>query len=116
VKKSAAVRLTIVAMVGIATHAKGRPDPCGTATFDQQACSAAIQNQGYCWNDRWVRLKYHYPFPYYYDAYQDFLANGGVVASAPFGTCGPSAVSHSHGVLVHRAGFGTAGACHAAHS
>jgi hypothetical protein len=109
------VRLTIVAAVGIAAHGKGRPDPCGATTFDQQACSAAIQNLGYCWNNRWV-TKYHYAYPYYFDAYQDFLANGGVVNSANFGTCVPSPVAHGHGVLIGRAGFGGTGACRSAHS
>jgi len=103
-------------MVGIASHAKGRPDPCAAASFDQQTCSAAIQNQGYCWDNRWVKLKYHYPFPYYYDSYLDFVQSGGVAGSASFGTCGPSQVVRSHGVLIGRAGFGGTGACHSAHS
>ena len=77
-KKSVAVRLTVVAAVGIAARAQPRQDPCSAATFNEQACQAALQNGGYCWNGRWVGLKYHYAFPYYYDAYLDYLTTGGV--------------------------------------
>lgn len=117
-KKSASVRLTIVAAVGIAADAQQRPDPCAAANFNEQACQAAVQNHGYCWNDRWVRLTYHYPFPYYYDAYREFVGNGGVVNAAVIGTCShPSRIGTifgSHGAA--RAGFGSTGACHSAHS
>jgi hypothetical protein len=115
-KKSAAVQLTIVAALGMVAHAQGRPDPCGTATFNEQACQAAIQNNGYCWNNRWVKLRYHYPFPYYFDAYLDFVSAGGVASSASVGACGPARASVTHSHVVTRAGFGSSGACHAAHS
>lgn len=118
-KKSAHVRLTVVAALGVAAaHAQPRLDPCSAPSFNEQACQAAIQNRGYCWNGRWVTLKYHYPFPYYYDAYQELIANGGIVNPAAVGSCGPrrvTAIASSH--AVGRAGFGSSGACHAsAHS
>jgi len=115
VKKSSAVRLTIVAAAGIAAHAQSRPDPCAAATFNEAACEAAVAANGYCWNNRWVTLKYHYPFPYYYDAYHEFLAGGGVPYSAAVGACGPPRHFLGIGHSVSRAGFGCSGAAHSAH-
>jgi hypothetical protein len=115
-KKSVAVRLTVVAAVGIAARAQPRQDPCSAATFNEQACQAAVQNRGYCWNGRWVGLKYHYPFPYYYDAYLDYVSTGGVSSPAAVVSCGPTHrfFSAAHGIS--RAGFGSSGGgCHAAH-
>jgi hypothetical protein len=114
-KKSVAVRLTVVTAVGIAARAQPRQDPCSAATFNEQACQAAVQNHGYCWNGRWVGLKYHYPFPYYYDAYLAYVSNGGVGNPAAVAPCGPPHrfFSGAHGIS--RAGFGSSGACHAAH-
>ncbi|HUI58408.1 MAG TPA: hypothetical protein VLY04_25720 [Bryobacteraceae bacterium] len=116
-KKSASVTVSIVAAVGIAAGADQRLDPCSSTTFDEAACRAAIQNNGYCWNGRWVRLKYHYPFPYYYDTYWEFVTAGGVANPAVVGTCGPprGGIWGAHGALA-RAGFGSTGACHSAHS
>jgi hypothetical protein len=114
-KKSSAVRLTVVAAVGIAAHAQPRPDPCTAATFNEQACSAAVQNRGYCWNGQWVKLKYHFPYPYYFDSYLDYVSSGGIIDSATFGTCGAPHrfFTGTHGFT--RAGFGSSGAGHAAH-
>jgi len=59
-KKSIGVRLTLVTAVGIpAARVQPRQDPCSAATFDEQACQAAVQNRGYCWNGKWVGLRYH---------------------------------------------------------
>jgi hypothetical protein len=115
-KRSASVSLTVVAAVSMAAGRQQRLDPCETASFNEQACAAAIQSGGYCWNGRWVRLKYHFPYPYYYDAYQEYLANGGVVNAAAVGSCGPPSrvVFGSHGAA--HGGFGATGACHAASS
>ena len=113
-KKSAAVRLTIVAAVGIVAHAQPRPDPCSASTFNEAACLAAVQANGYCWNGRWVKLKYHYPYPYYYDTYFSYLSVGGTVEPAVIGSCAmPRLTSHASGFT--RAGFGTVGAGHCAH-
>ena len=115
-KRSASVSLTVVAAVSMAARGQQRLDPCAAASFNEQACQAAIQSRGYCWNGRWVPLKYHYPFPYYYDAYQDYAANGGVVNAAVVGSCGPPApvVFGAHGAA--HGGFGATGVCHGAHS
>ena len=115
-KKSAAVRLTVVAAAGMAVHAQPRPDPCSAAAFNEQACQAAVQNRGYCWGGRWVHLKYHYPYPYYYDAFLDYVGSGGVVSPAGVDSCGPPRHFGSGAHGVSRAGFGGSGACHAAHS
>src|SRR5271157_2084561 len=114
-KRSVSVSLTVVAAVSMAARGQPRLDPCATASFNEQACQAAVQNHGYCWNGKWVRLKYHYPFPYYYDAYQEYMANGGAVSAATVGSCGPpAAVMGAHGTA--RAGFGATGAGHGAGS
>jgi len=117
-KRSGAVSLTVVAAFGVAARAEHRLDPCATANFNEAACAAAVQNRGYCWNGRWVRVKYHYPYPYYFDAYQEFLANGGTVSAAVLGSCSPSgeggALFGAHGAS--RAGFGSTGACHSGHA
>jgi len=115
-KRSASVSLTVVAAVSMAAGGQRRLDPCAAASFNEQACQAAIQSRGYCWNGRWVQLKYHYPFPYYYDAYQEYMANGGVVNAAVVGSCGPPTRTFfgAHGAA--RAGFGATGAGHGAHS
>jgi hypothetical protein len=113
-KRSATVRLGILAVIGLSAGAQQRPDPCAAANFNEQACQAAIQRSGYCWNGRWVSLKYRNPFPYYYDAYQEFTANGGVVNMAVAGVCGPPARTHAflggHGAS--HGGFGASGSCH----
>src|SRR5713226_4442323 len=106
-KKSANVILTVVAAMGAAARAAPRPDPCAAVNFNEQACQAAIQNQGYCWGGRWVRLRYHYPFSYYYDAYQMYVGRGEIVSPLAMGTCTqirtPYAISAGHGVA--RGGF-----------
>jgi len=114
-KKSAAVRLTIVAAVGIAAHAQPRPDPCVASSFNEAACQSAVQSRGYCWNGRWVKLKYHYPYPYYYDAYLDYVATGGVMSSPVFVTCEMPRIRMgvTHGIT--HAGFGATGAGSSAH-
>jgi hypothetical protein len=114
-KRSASVRLTIVAAVGMAASAQSRLDPCGVASFNDAACHAAIQSGGYCWNGHWVKLNYHYPYPYYYDLNQKFLSSGGTVTPAVVETCGPvaNAAQASHAPVI-RAGFGTSGATHSA--
>jgi hypothetical protein len=106
-KRSASVRLTIVAAAGMAAQAQQRPNPCALSTFSSQACSAAVTSGGYCWNGQWVRLQGHYPYPYYYDQYQQYVANGGASTPAAVGSCAPI----SHGAVA-RAGFGATAASH----
>jgi hypothetical protein len=114
-KSSASVGLTIVAAVALGAPAAQRLDPCASATFNESACQAAIQNRGYCSNNRWVRMTYRQPYPYYYDAYQNFVGTGGTVSAAQAGSCGAPGGFwiFSHGGS-HR-GFGATGAGHTAH-
>lgn len=114
-KKSAGVRLTVVAAIAIAARAQGPADPCAAATFNEQACRDAVQAQGYCWNGRWVKLKYHYPYPYYFDSYLSYIGAGGTINAADVGSCGPPRSFFLLGHSTHRAGFGGTGAGHAAH-
>jgi len=119
VKKSATVTLTLVAAMGVAARTVPRPDPCAPGAFNELACQAAVQNQGYCWGGRWVRLEYHYPFPYYYDLYREFLAAGGIAVPAATGACAQPAVRAGRTFLgshAARAGFGSTGSCHSPHS
>jgi hypothetical protein len=115
-KKSASVPLTIVAAFAFGAQAAPRPDPCSAWAFDEQACQQAVQNRGYCWNGRWLRMRYRQPYPYYYDSYQQYLASGGVVGPAAVGDCAPTfgRFFGGHGVSHH--GFGATGSCHAAHA
>src|SRR5690242_7883528 len=113
-KKSAGVRLTVVAAIALAARAQPRPEPCAASTFNDQACRAAVQARGYCWNGRWVKMKYNYPYPFYYDMYLEYAANGGIVDAATVGSCGPRRLLIGH--TYSRAGFGRHGAAHSAHS
>jgi hypothetical protein len=115
-KKSAQITLTLVAAMGIAARAQSRPDPCVQSTFNEQACQEAVRANGYCWNGKWVRLKYHYPFPYYYDLYAEYLLLGGAPTPAEVGTCRGSLgrfISVHSGGASH-GGFGSTGAGHCA--
>jgi len=114
-KKSASVGLTILAAVALGAPPDQRLDPCASANFNESACQAAIQNRGYCWNDRWVRMKYSQPYPFYYDAYRGFLGSGGVVSAAQVGSC---AAPGGFWIFAHggsHRGFGATGAGHTAH-
>lgn len=113
-KRSASVGLTVLAAFSMVARAQQRLSPCATTSFNEQACQAAIQTGGYCWNGRWVKLRYNNPYPYYYDLYQEYVANGGVVNAAVVGTCvAPTRrTTGGHGVA-HR-GFGATGCGHGA--
>jgi len=112
-KRSAGVTLTVVAAMGFAARAQQRPNPCDALTFNEQACQDAVQKRGYCWNGKWVSMTYHYPFPYYYDAYQEYLTQGGLATPAAVGgACRHGLFAGLHGVS--RAGFGASGAGHSA--
>jgi hypothetical protein len=118
-KKSGSVILTIVAALGVTARAQQRHDPCAATTFNEQACQAAVQNRGYCWNGHWVRMKYRYPYPYFYDSYEAYLEHGGTVKPAIVGSCGPTSrwfrSTTNTGSVAH-GGFGSSSACHSAHS
>jgi hypothetical protein len=113
VKKSSQVTLTIVAAVSLAA-ADPKPDPCGAATFDEQACQAAILQRGYCLGDRWVSMRYSYPYPYYYDQYQVHALLVGPAAPFPAGTCAHrTGGAHGFAAAAARGGFGAHGCGHA---
>ena len=112
-KKSAQITLTLVAAMGMAACNRRRPDPCEAATFNELACNEAVSNGGYYYGGSWVPMRYHYPYPYYYDLYRGHVSRGGVVASAPSGSYAAPVV-HASGVT--RGGFGSTGASHASGS
>ncbi len=103
-KKSAQVTLTLVATLALTACNRQRQDPCGSASFSEQACQDAIQNKGYYWHGTWVPMTYSYPYPYYYDSYRSYVRNGGAVHAAPAGSYSASPVT--------RGGFGSIGAGH----
>lgn len=118
-KKSARVTLTIVAAVSLSACSRRRVDPCEAASFSEIACQEAVRSGGYFWGGTWYPMAYHYPYPYYYDAYRGHVSRGGRVAPAPAGAYQSAAgaghspgSSPSHGVS--RGGFGSTGAGHAA--
>jgi hypothetical protein len=121
-KKSVGVGLTVLAAFGVSARAK-QLDPCAAATFNEVACQAAIQNRGYCWNGRWVRMKYRQPYPYYFDVYDEFVATGGIATPVEVGTCsqaigdwihlGRRGFAGAHGS--GHGGFGSTACGHAAH-
>lgn len=115
-KKSVQITLTVVAAMGLAARAQSRLDPCVQSTFNEQACQEAVRAHGYCWNGKWVRLTYNYPYPYYYDLYAEYVALGGTVTPAEVGACrgGLAAFIHSGSHGASHGGFGSTGAGHCA--
>ena len=109
-RKSPQVTLTIVAAVSLAAAKAGpRPDPCTAATFNEQACQAAIHNRGYCLGDQWVPMRYSYPYPYYYDQYQVYALLVGPATPLEVGTCQSRHVGSLHEFVAGgaaRGGFG----------
>ena len=109
-KKSAQVTLTVVAVVGMASCGRTHPDPCQSATFNEQACQDAVRSGGYYHHGSWVPMVYGYPYPYYYDSYRGFVSRGGAARPEPSSAYGrPGAASG-----VERGGFGATGEGHAA--
>ena len=82
-KRSAQVTLTVVATLGLAACNRQRQDPCESGTFNEQACQQAVSSGGYYWNGAWFPMRYHYPYPYYYDSYRSYVSRGGAVRAAP---------------------------------
>lgn len=106
-KRSAQVTLTVVATLGLAACNRQRQDPCESGTFNEQACQQAVSSGGYHWNGAWIPMRYHYPYPYYYDSYRSYVSRGGAVRAAP-----AESYSHSASPGVTRGGFGSTGAGH----
>jgi hypothetical protein len=105
-RKSVQVTLTLVVGVALSACGPKRADPCDAATFDDQACRDAVAKGGYYWGGSWYPVNYSHPYPYYYDSYRAYIANGGTSVAAPAGSYSPAAGS------VERGGFGEAGATH----
>jgi hypothetical protein len=98
-KRSTQVTLTVVAVMGLASCARRR-DPCQSQYFDEMACQEAVRSGGYYWGGSWYPMMYHYPYPYYYDAYRSHVAKGGKVFGARPGSYAKPTV---------RSGFGSTG-------
>lgn len=111
-KKSARVVLTVAAAMGMAARGQLPPDPCDAGTFNTKACKVAVTHQGYCDGATFVPMIYRERYPYYYDSYQAYLANGGAATAAVAGNCRHphSGIFGVHGVS--RGGFGSIGAGH----
>jgi hypothetical protein len=107
-KKSARIALTVVATAGVAACGRQRQDPRESATFNEQACQQAVSRGGYYWGGSWVPMSYHYPYPYYYDSYREYVSRGGTVDPAPAKAYGQT-FGHA-GTSVERGGFGGIGA------
>src|ERR1051325_3246010 len=104
-KRSSKIPLTAVAAMGLACCSR-RYDPCESRSFDATACADAVRNGGYYWRGGWVPMMYHYPYPYYYDAYRRHVSGGGAVVTAPSGAYSrPGAGGPAAGGTV-RGGFG----------
>jgi hypothetical protein len=104
-KRSVSVTLTLVAALGTARAQQG-VDPCDAATFNASVCQAAIRRGSFCSNGARVKMRYQQSYPYYYDRYQDYLSQGGVVNAPPPQTC-------PGGFLGLRGGFGSTASGHA---
>jgi hypothetical protein len=102
-KRSVSVTLSLVVALGTA-RAQQIPDPCNEGTFNSKACQAAIRGGAYCSNGARVRTAYAHSYPYYYDRYQDYVAQGGMVNASPAQAC----PGRWFGVV--RGGFGSTGA------
>jgi len=105
------VVLTVAAAMGMA-RGQLAPDPCDAGTFNTKSCKVAVQHMGYCDGSSFVPMTYSQRYPYYYDTYQSYLANGGVATAAAAGNC-----RHPHsgffGIYpVSRGGFGATGSGH----
>jgi hypothetical protein len=110
VKRSARVILTVAAAVSVARGQQSL-GPCDPAAFNAKVCKVAIHHKGYCAGGNWVPATYGQAYPYYYDSYQTYLADGGLVTAASAENCHRPAghfFSAAHGVS--RGGFGGTGA------
>ena len=112
VKKSAKVVLTVAAAMSMAARGQLAPDPCDAGTFNTKACKVAVKHMGYCDGASFVPMTYPQRYPYYYDSYQAYLANGGLATAAEAGNClrPYSGFFGVHGFS--RGGFGSTGSGH----
>jgi hypothetical protein len=102
----------MVAAMGLAASAQQGPDPCDASTFNPKVCKTAVRHGGFCSKGTWVPATYQDSYPYYYDIYQNYLAQGGLVVAAPAEHC--KSPHNGFFGIVH-GGFGSHGASHSAH-
>jgi hypothetical protein len=113
VKKSAKVVLTVAAAMSMTARGQLAPDPCDAGTFNTKACKVAVKHMGYCDGSAFVPMTYSARYPYYYDSYQAYLANGGVATAAGVGNCWQTHNGGFFGIHgVSRGGFGSTGSGH----
>jgi uncharacterized protein YgiB involved in biofilm formation len=106
-KRSSKVTLTVVAVMGLAGCGR-HYDPCDAQYFNAAACTDAIAGGGYFWHGTWYPMRYRYAYPFYFDAYQHHVSNGGKVFGTAAGTYSRPAASST----VTRGGFGAIGSGH----
>jgi hypothetical protein len=104
-KRSASVALGVVTALATA-RAQQSGDPCDAATFNAKVCQAAVRGGSYCSHGARVATRYQQSYPYYYDRYQNYMSQGGVVSASPAETC----PGHSSPI---RGGFGSTASAHA---
>ena len=104
-KRSVSVTLSLVVTLGTA-RTQQVDDPCSEATFNAKVCRAAIQGGLYCSHGARMRTTYQQAYPYYYDRYQDYVSQGGVVNASPAQVCsvGRDDGLHSRRLRVDRGG------------
>src|SRR5579863_10014187 len=87
VKRSARVILTVAAAMSVAARGQQSLGPCETTAFNAKVCKIAIHHKGYCSGGNWVPMTYAQAYPYYYDSYQTYMADGGQVTAAAVENC-----------------------------
>ncbi|HKE27904.1 MAG TPA: hypothetical protein VKB88_36355 [Bryobacteraceae bacterium] len=115
-RKPTRITLQLAASLGLAAAARAQQpaDPCQAPGFNETACREAINRHGYCAQGSWVASRYHEKYPYYYDVYQAYAAQGGTVTPAVPGDCHRPWRGGTPGAA--RGGFGLLGAGGHAHS
>jgi hypothetical protein len=102
-KRSVSVTLTLVVSLGAARAQS--VDPCNEGTFNDHACQVAIRTGSFCSHGARIKTTYQQSYPYYYDRYQTYVSQGGVVSTGPAQTC------PGHWFTIH-SGFGATAASH----
>jgi uncharacterized protein YgiB involved in biofilm formation len=86
-KKSRAIKFTvlngIICTLGACGPAVIPVDPCNIHTFNPPACEMAISSRGYYYRSTWYPLSYTYPYSFYYEGYNSYIASGGRVYAVP---------------------------------
>jgi hypothetical protein len=107
-KRSASVTLTLAVTLG-AARAQQYADPCDAATFNAKVCQSVVSRGSYCSQGTPVTIHYQQPYPYYYDRYRSYTAQGGAVNPSRAEPC-------RHGAATVHGGFGATAASHGGES